>query len=170
MSDAQFIAELFILIIGGKIIGFDQDIIDTYYADYEEPSDTKPDFVEDKFEDSLSKIKTYLLKIEDIAAVVTTHAKTFAHLYSLWGLVALEFARLPPPQVFAQRYGRFMSQVDSLTREAVSHQIGTQDADRPPAVLYYLNAQSATTDFGPRDARHKVLQEVVLNDENSKRG
>jgi hypothetical protein len=31
MSDAQFVAELFILIIGGQIIGFDQDIIDTYY-------------------------------------------------------------------------------------------------------------------------------------------
>jgi hypothetical protein len=44
MSDAQFIAELLILIIGKQIVGFDQDTIDSYYADYEEPLDTNPDF------------------------------------------------------------------------------------------------------------------------------
>jgi hypothetical protein len=129
-----------------------------------------PDFVEDKFDEELSRIKTYLLKAEEVDAVISVHAKTFAHFYSLWALTALEFARLPPPAIFAERYGRFMTQVDSLTREAVSQQMGGQDAERPPAVLYYLNAQSATTDSGPRNARHKTLKQVILDDENSKQG
>ena len=168
MSDAQFVAELFILIIGSQIIGFDQDIIDTYYAEYEEPPDTRPEFVEDEFEEALGRTKTYLLKVESFDGVISKHAKTVAHFYSLWALTTLEFSSLPSPQVFSKRYDSFMSQVESLTREAVSQQIDVKDADRSPAVLYYLNAQSATTDAGPRNARHKTLKEVILDDENSK--
>jgi hypothetical protein len=108
--------------------------------------------------------------VDDHEPVISTHAKTFAHFYSVWGLTALEMSRLPEPTVFAERYGRFMNQVDSLTREAVSQQMDSQAADRPPAVLYYLNAQSATTDAGPRHARHNILKEIVLDDENSKDG
>jgi hypothetical protein len=167
MSDAQFIAETFILTIDKRITGFDQDLIDSFYSDYDDPALTKPDFSVDDFEEKLGATKGYLLALEGHAPIVTSHARTAAHFYSLWAVLTLDAERLPDPKIFSERYHAFMSQVEALTRDIVSQQLETGGADVSPAIRYFLNAQSATTDLGPRRERHEVLRKVVLDDEGA---
>jgi Protein of unknown function DUF262 len=57
MRDSQFISELFLIIIERKIIGFSQDNIDQKYAEYDDPSETHPNFSESEFTETKEKIK-----------------------------------------------------------------------------------------------------------------
>ena len=41
MADVQFLSELMLVTLEGRIIGFDQDALDEFYAKYDDPLDSE---------------------------------------------------------------------------------------------------------------------------------
>jgi hypothetical protein len=174
MSDAQFMAELMQVLIEGKIVGFDQDTLDELYTDYDEPQLTRPLFSEQEFQRRFEAAKRYVLALLDTGDVIARHATGFANFYSLWTLIALEADLLPVASEFARRYDAFMlkvgelSAVEDLEQYIAKRGDGTADLREP--LNYYRNAQSATTDLGPREARHGALKKALLHNDEIRTG
>lgn len=167
MSDAQFIAEILILTISGRVMGFDQDVIDQYYSDYDDLPNV-PAFDSDAFELKFAGVKNYIAALVNEDETIAENAKTATHFYSLWALLYSAEGVLPEPSDFAPPYSAFMQQVvetdiESLALEA--HSEGDGEKTLPPTVLYYLNAQAAPTELPQRRARHQALRRALLDDE-----
>jgi hypothetical protein len=116
--------------------------------------------------------RNFFRAVDNVVPVISAYGKSVAHFYSLWAAVTLEWDQLPNPDVFAARYNSFMGRVDKLTLDDVTKKLGEatsqeEAAETSPVLRYFLNAQSATTDAGPRLARHEILKQVIINDEGA---
>ena len=163
MMDVQFISELFLVLLEGKPLGFDQDALDEMYGKYEDITETCPELDEDEFVERLERVKSFLLHMEEANRVVTRHAKGFGNFYSLWALVALT-PRLPAPADLANRYLLFMECVaelaaqDDLQGFLQSH----TGQDYARAFTYLDNSRGASTDLAQRVARLEALRTAVV--------
>ena len=166
MADSQFIAEMLILTIGQEINGFDQDNIDDYYSMYDDPTSSVPDFDMQVFEEKFASTKAYLTSMVDAQPEVASNSKTVTHFYSLWALLTLEAEDLPDPAVFSEKYKDFMESVVSLNLDSIGDVPPDEGEGLAPNVRYFLNAQAAPTDAGPRKIRHQALKKAVLDDED----
>jgi hypothetical protein len=163
MIDSQFISELILVILEGKVIGFDQDLLDELYAKYEVPSDTDPEFDEELFTVKFSNAKNYLLQMETHNKSVTKYGKGFANFYTLWCLITLN-EPLPPAVDLASKYAVFMKKVETLAgHEDLDAFLRDQPAGEFTHALAYLTyARGATTDLTPRKERLEVLKRAIL--------
>ena len=93
MQDTQFISELMIVVIAGHPVGFDQNVIDDYYAEYEFPEDLEPPFSTDEFNERFDRLASYLHDLEQESKVVSRFATGLGHIYTLWSYMVLEFRR-----------------------------------------------------------------------------
>jgi hypothetical protein len=163
MADSQFISELMLVILEGRILGFDQAALDELYAKYDEPSDTAPELNEEVFEQRFSATKRYLLKMENEGGVISKHAKGFINFYTLWAFVALS-EKLPIEGTLADQYSAFMQKVEKLAEqqdlEAFLRE--KQAGEYTLALAYLTNSRGASTDFGPRKERLAALKTALL--------
>lgn len=166
MGDAQFIAEMLILTISKKVSGFDQDALDTYYSEFDEPAESMPDFNQDTFEQEFADTKSYITAMALAEPGIVDYAKTATHFYSLWALLTVERSKLPSATELASTYAQFMSQVSSLSVETVVTEAHGEGEGLPLAVNYYLNSQAAPTDLLQRRARHNALRGALFDDES----
>jgi len=166
MKDVQFLSELLIVLLTKKVVGFDQDMIDQVYADYEDPSETHPDFSGEEFRERIGQVKAYLRKMEDADQAVFQHVRTSIHLYSLWALIAINIERVPDPRVAAERYHQFMEKVDRLNKEADLYAfLQKHETDEYSAPLQYLeNARGASTEAVQREQRDRLLCTAILRE------
>jgi len=164
MVDSQFISELMFVILEGRVLGFDQDMLDELYAKYEEPSDTAPELNQDTFQQHFSKTKNYLLQMNREGQVVLRHAKGVGNFYTLWALVVLTDS-LPPAADLAPRYEVFMKEVGRLA-EQQDLEAFLRDATAGEYTLpltYLTNSRGASTDLGPRKERLATLKAALLS-------
>lgn len=157
MRDAQFISELFMLVLHGQIEGFDQEQLDKLYADYDEPVDAVPDFDESEFKNGAFRIKATIQKMIEIDPAVLKHAKTANNLYSLWGVLALCGSEVPENPDLANKYVAFMSLVEQVKEEIAG---GANLPDNPEVIaasVYRRSATGASTDLTQRKERHAIL-------------
>ena len=158
MSDVQFISEIIILTLRREIAGFDQDMIDRYYAEFDVPSETAPVFDEEEFDRALEEIKSTLMKMNEINECVTRYGRTLAHFYSLWGYLLL--AKSPEAQAgeLAQRYAGFMERVVGALGGDLDLAAAQAKTPEDKAVTSYaMNVRGANTDTTPRTERHNAL-------------
>ena len=87
MLEVQFISELMSVVLENKIVGFDQDVMDALYAQYDEPDETILKLDVDAFDQRFSEIRSCFAKMNSNGAV-SRYAKGFGDLYTLWALVA----------------------------------------------------------------------------------
>jgi hypothetical protein len=166
MADAQFVAELLMVVIQGEIVGFSHDTIDGVYAEYDDIKDPELDFDIDRYQDTLDATKTHLSKMDDVNECVRKNA-TNANLYTLWSYLVLDNSKLPSDQVLAKRYAKFMAEVDGI---ASDFQHGKFSENSPADVLkryppnaleYFQNNQSATTEAPQRQSRLSALRKAL---------
>ncbi len=157
MRDAQFVSELFLIILHGQIEGFDQEQIDKLYADYDEPVDTVPDFDESWFKNELFRVKGTIQKMMETDATVLKYAKTANNLYSLWGILALNWSDLPGNPVLTNKYVAFMSLVEQTKEENAGGPKLRDTAEVISASVYRRSATGASTDLPQRKERHDIL-------------
>ncbi len=96
MKDAQFLSELILILIEGKQLGFDQQVLDTAYADYDDLEESKKPIDPDDVKEKLAAVKGYLVEMQDANGSVKQAATAFAAIYTLWAAVALHRSELPP--------------------------------------------------------------------------
>jgi hypothetical protein len=164
MADSQFISELMFVILEGRVLGFDQDVLDELYAKYDEPLETAPELNQETFVQHFSKTKKYLLQMDEQGEAVSRYAKGFGNFYTLWAFVALT-ENLPPPHVLAQRYIAFMEKVEKLAEQkdidAFLHDASPGQYALPLA--YLTHSRGPSTDLGPRKERLEALRTALFS-------
>jgi hypothetical protein len=163
MKNVQLIAELLLIILDKKIVGFSQDYLDDMFAYYDSPDETVDGFDEEAYKTKRNAIKQFLIQMEDYNNCISTYAKTANNLYSLWALLSLN-ENWPNADILANRYTAFMEQVKTFI-----------DADNPDVLIvdeagpdvqnafsYYRSSKGASTDFNQRNERLVALKTVIL--------
>jgi len=154
MKDVQFIIELMINTLTGEPQGFSQDDLDTYCAEYDSPNEEIPNFDEDSFVADFTKIRDYLLSMENHNQCLTTYAKTFMHFYSIWSYLSKCGTDAPPGDV-ADKYFAFMKECSKIQREDL-----TEDDDNFH-MTYAGNCVGANTELPQRMARLEALMAAL---------
>lgn len=153
MADVQFISELFAVIIKKEIVGFDQDWLDALYAEYEDLDDVSL-FVLDDFLEKTEKAKSFIKTMLEAQPGLQEFLRVQGHMYTLWGYIVLEADENISPPVFSEKYLQFLRAVTS----SASVSDPTDASNYNEAVQSYSsNIRGASTDIGPRLARHKAL-------------
>ncbi len=160
MKDAQFLSELFLVVIDKKSNGFDQQRLDDAYGKYDEIDDAE--FEADSVIDSFNQAKLYIDSM-NFDGVVKTYASTLAAFYTLWCAVVLHRSELCPPEKFASVFQRFRQLVDELkSAENPSEFLVGEHADDYRIASKFLDAfGGASTDLTPRNDRLDALLAFV---------
>jgi hypothetical protein len=171
MADVQFVSELLMLQIRNAISGFDQDLLDEFYAEYEDTSEIAT-FDEDAFNQKLEDTKNYIRQILEAAPDCRPFMRVQGHFYTLWSYITMEQERLLAAVDFAPLYEQFMCRVtEYIENPEVRPASGDENYDR--AVIDYAAAtRGASTDSTPRLNRHNALVAAIHGvqagaDENS---
>ncbi|RLA82744.1 MAG: hypothetical protein DRG78_06330 [Epsilonproteobacteria bacterium] len=175
MKDVQFISELLMVIIKKNVNGFSQDMINAYYAFYddvqyeiEEIEDIKdtetneynlvriePEFIESDFKQAIKYIYQMNLKNE----CIFNYAKSFTHFYTLFALVVLlEPDNLEESDILAIKYENFMKSVKTYIDNP--NDINNTDND---FIDYATCSSGASTDLPRRTGRLTALKNYMLN-------
>lgn len=165
MIDSQFISELMLVILEGKVLGFDQDSLDEAYAKYDEPSDTVPELNQEAILHRFSATKNYIQQMNEVDGVISRYARGFGNFYILWAVVALA-DRLPSVSTVAERYKSFMEKVEQLAEQGDLHAFlrAETEVDYRVPLVYLTNSRGASTDLGPRTERFQALRTVLLSE------
>lgn len=159
MVDAQFLSELWLVILENRQMGFDQDDLDDLYAKYEDLAEFNGEVNEDELCARFNLVKSMALEMEKTNEVITDLGRGFANFYTLWSLLALT-ADLPPPAELAARYSEFMKKVQTLAEQKDLHQYLAAHAGDTltHALKYNQNSQGATTELPQRQDRLAALR------------
>ncbi|MHA7968089.1 GmrSD restriction endonuclease domain-containing protein [Rhizobium sp. CAU 1783] len=183
MADVQFVAELLMLIIDEKIVGFEHAAIDNVYADYDdlaERDESEAPFDEEKFRTILSSARDFLTKMYDHEPRIADYLSSVSNMYVLWAVLVLD--KPLSADDTAQKYLQLMETVALIAREKkfIDHEIPdaqelqaedssdneVQVTQGEPtlynAALEYFDAnQSATTEFPQRAKRLSALRRAL---------
>jgi hypothetical protein len=164
MRDVQFLSELLIILLKGKVSGFDQNEITGYYANYDDLTDLDVPFDEERLKKQFETAKKYLLDLEREASIITKYARDFTNLYSLWGVVSLHNNRLPNVEEFTNKYSTFMKEVSKYRNEEYQSRVmkGDEEPSFKQSRKYYQNSTGARTEGPQRDERNTALLSVIF--------
>lgn len=164
MADVQFLSELLMVIVKNKIVGFDQDDIDQFYADYDNPDEAPAPVNTDEVSDRFTLLRSFIVGMVERAPETKVPIRTFANFYTLWCYLALSNLNLDSendPQNFAPLYMRFMERVAEFNGNPL-RQVREDGPDAQldrAAAVYSVNASGASTDEAPRVARLRALRD-----------
>lgn len=162
MKDVQLISELMLVLLKEGVSGFSQDELDEYYAKYDSPAETDPNFVEEEFVDKFEKTKAWILDLEKNNNIVSQFGRTVTNFYSLWSYAALTKAIAPASDV-APRYKDFMAKVSTILKfdNPEDFQIGDNPQAFKHPFNYAQNARGANTELPQRSARQQALSAFI---------
>ncbi|QPB24444.1 DUF262 domain-containing protein [Rhizobium sp. 007] len=169
MADVQFIAELFMIVLQGEIIGFNHDAIDLAFAEHEDISDPDNPFDAEKFTRALVAARSYLAKMYDCDPSIAGYLSSVSNTYILWAVLVLYAEKLPDPTALVKRYSAFMGEVSAVGVER--KRIAAIDPDDGGSVegttfsdeaeAYFGANQSATTEYPQRQRRLLALKKAL---------
>lgn len=163
MKNVQFIAELLLIILEKKIVGFDQDYLDEMFAKFDYIEEIGDGFDEEDYKQEKNRIKEYIRQMENCNSCITTFATTANNLYTLWALIALNKFRLPTEYELAEKYFVFMEEIKKFSEiDTDSLNNSEKDSNSNLAFSYYINSKGASTDFYQRNGRFEILK-LALN-------
>ena len=164
MIDVQFISELCAVMLKGSIVGFDQDMLDDIYAEYDDVSDIG-DFLEDEFIENVETTKGAISQILAHDEYVLGYIKTQGDFFSLWAHLYLENHRGLDVSAFCESYRKFMGSVRSLLN-TTDVSVEEEEAMDSNVREYARHSRGASTDLTPRLARHVALTKALHGSEN----
>lgn len=158
MKDVQFISELMLILLLGKVNGFSQFMIDDYYAEYDDP-EIELDFNIEEFETKMYKTIEYIYTLNQINGCVLKHATTVGQFYTLFAVIALnqkdnEYTDSELREI-ATKYDSFMD----LYAEHKTNQNST-DSD---VMNYTVASTGANTEEPLRVIRYDILNKIIFN-------
>jgi len=163
MLDVQFVSELMQVTIKKAIFGFDQNVLEDFYADYDDLGDV-PEFSEDDFWTDFGSAKEYIKECLNVENDISFYIKTQLHLYTLWTYLHLNPNKRLPVAEFAPKYLLFLVDVTCHNRgQAQPHPAAKPElqAYQAAVVHYAANAKGASTDLAQRNGRHLALINAI---------
>lgn len=164
MKDVQSVSELLMIILHGKVSGFDQDALDELYADYDVPTDEYPDFDPTPVNQAVEAAKHYIGRMVEHRPEIGDHLSAMTNLYTLWGVVALNRDRLPLHTEAAECYAKFMKEVEGFRTADWEEMLSTSGDNAGPALRYMQYATGASTEPQQRETRHEILRELLVRE------
>ncbi|QXE86376.1 DUF262 domain-containing protein [Geomonas nitrogeniifigens] len=169
MKDVQFLSELLIVILKGDISGFDQNEIDDFSANYDDPSEISPEVDVDAMTELFTKTRRYMVSMENHNQCVTNYASDFKNFYTLWALIATRHILMTSPNDLADSYVDFMAEVNafkdpSVYEKAVRGEVTTKFKS---SYRYYQGSIGASTEEPQRRDRLEALLELVQQNESA---
>ena len=172
MADVQFISELFAILLNRKMQGFDQNALDTLYANYEDIAE-HPVLVEDDLSGEIEAAKNKVSDILRLEPELVDYLKVQSHFYTLWAYLCLEHDRYPGSSKFAPPYKRFLDAVAEVfasppdqAEQVIENRYGKPELDHRSAILSYAhNVRGASTDLTPRTLRYEGLIGLIHGQE-----
>jgi hypothetical protein len=163
MKNVQFIAELLLITLEKKIVGFSQDYLDDMFALYDSPEESIDTFDIENYEREKDRIKAFLTQMEAKNSCISVQAKTANNLHTLWALIALN-RNLPEANTFAENYVAFIGHVNNFADAENPEELVPADAAPVlrAAFTYYKNSKGASTDFTQRNDRLTALKSALL--------
>lgn len=161
MADVQFLAELLIVVIRNDVIGFDQDVIDAHYAEFDDPDEAAMPLTTDEIAARFGHAKAFIRDMCTITPKVKDSLKTLANVYTLWCWTVLHPERATDPGRISMKYVAFMTLVAEFQRNSM-RQIAEISPNREAdtaANLYAANLFGASTDVTPRRSRFTALSD-----------
>ena len=156
MKDVQFISELMLIVIKGKINGFSQDMIDDNYALYDNP-EIELDFSIEDFEHEFNSVIEYIYNLNEINKCILTHSTTVGQFYTLFAVIALykdvEFKKENTQQI-VDKYVAFMNLYEENKEQSTS-----QDDD---IIAYTKASTGANTEEPLRQIRYDILYKNIF--------
>jgi len=165
MSDVQCLSELLIVLLKNDFSGFDQEEIDTFCADYDDPFEYDAEFNEDEIKKKFVEGRRFLIDLEKHASIITRYAKDFKNLYTLWTIIILNYDNLPPLNDLATTYLTFMKEVHKFKEQENLENLSEEGQTQ--SFTYYKNSIGASTEGPQRKARYTSLKQVIFG-KNSK--
>lgn len=164
MKDVQFISELMIQILNeGGVIGFDQELIEEYYANYDTPNEFDVNFSEDDFIERFEIVKNTILEIENFNQCITNYAKSSTHFYTLWSILSSEKSLLENSELLAKRFEMFMKIAFEISNSENQLELVEKNGDSYKAPFSYIeNARGANTEQPQRLQRFNILKNYLL--------
>ncbi len=172
MKDVQFLSELLIVLLKGEVSGFDQGEIESFTAQYEDPSgeEGEAEVDLDRIVDLWHFVRRYIANMRRENAATKDFWRSYKHFYTLWAVVALNRGRLPSEAVAAKRYVEFMALVEQVkdpnTLAALKEQYraGGSPVHSDPSLAfeYHVNSTGANTEYPQRKARYAALSTALL--------
>lgn len=164
MKDAQFLSELFLVLIENKQFGFDQQQLDEAYAKYDDPDEEDAGLDTDDFSLKLADAKQFLQDMNQVNTCVRATGATVGAFYTLWSLIVLYKDVIPPAAALATSYVEFTQMAAQLRGQ--QNTAGVQPAlgrEAWPALAFtYTTAlQGAHTDLSPRTTRLDAILQAL---------
>jgi hypothetical protein len=165
MVDTQFISELLLVVLEKKIFGFDQDMLDDFYAKYDDPWDTDPEFNEEEYRENFARVKNVVMGMDKSNACISQYARGFGNFYSLWSAIALS-EDCPSPEILSARYSDFMAKVERLSSEndLEGFLAGSEPGLYTAALSYLQNARGASTEYNQRSERFVAISTAIMGE------
>ena len=165
MLDVQFISELCAVILKRSVIGFDQDVLDDIYAEYDDISELSG-FVADDFTGHVETLKKTVEDMMGLRPNLSGSLRAQSNFYSLWSYLFLERDESSSANDLVERYDEFMRAVQGAkeAQDAGSDPNTVLDADgdfRAAVIDYANNTRGASTDLTPRTKRHEALIAIM---------
>ena len=166
MKDVQFISELMIEVLNdGLVVGFDQERIEDYHANYETPNEFDPDFSEDEFIHKFENVKSIISQMDDHNSSITIYAKSLTHFYTLWSVLASGELVWSNVELLASKYKNFMQRVLDISKSEDPQVFlkGTEALLYEAPFRYFESARGANTDEPQRLQRYNILRDALTN-------
>jgi hypothetical protein len=156
MKDAQFLSELFLVMIERQQFGFDQDHLDGMYAKYDDPDEEGVELDTEAFDNNLALTKAFLTDLNNVNGCVRATGPTVGAFYTLWTLIVLHRAALADAPTLAVSYVEFTRLAAQLRdhMNTTGVQVIAGRETWPDLAFSYAKAlQGAQTDLSQRNAR-----------------
>ena len=165
MKDVQFISELVILTITGKVEGFDQGLIDAAYATYDDLQEFDaendwdfPEIDEDEFVEKFNKIKSLIEKLVQNNQDFISFIKDVKHFYSLWAFLLLNGSSDSEVEFLSEKYSELIVGYHALSESSTQQDPAMTSG---PVFSYYKNSIGASTEAPQRMGRQAALVSIM---------
>ena len=167
MLDVQHLSELAAVTIRGDISGFNQDDLDQFYADFDNPDAEESEFDTEIFTAAFLKARGMLESLEEEAGIVSKWAQPFLHLYVLWAALARKGIDANDIHGLCERYAAFMKSVQEyeVDDSGTPQTIEQMNSFNRHVATYKAASVGATTEEPKRRDRLSALESAVFTSE-----
>jgi hypothetical protein len=112
----------------------------------------------EEFEETFSKIRQYIIEMDNTNGCIKQYARIGKHFYTLWATIALHHDALSSASELAVKYEKFMQMVETYSKNP-------EDTLAESNVLEYAeSSKGASTEFPQRQKRQTALDSVLLGE------
>lgn len=154
MRNTQFISELLMIVLREDICGFDQELIDQTYADYDDAEEfDSMGFDIDEFQSSVNEIIDTINELDRVNNIISDHISgSNINFYTIWAYLCKNGSTCIDD--LPNKLKLFFDKIDSCKHDSST----ITDSN---VLFYYENTTGAATEYPQRKNRLEALENAM---------